>query len=120
LRRCSAACAVFFCRDLAALEEPPECADGDGDAALSQPVLQSRKRNVALGGQGREDQFGMRLDPLRVAVAALALGCHIAIASLLSPPPDRARRAYAKPLRRRSPRRSALNRANDTPAKVNG
>ena len=34
LRRCSAACADFFCRDLAALEEPPECADGDGDAAL--------------------------------------------------------------------------------------
>jgi hypothetical protein len=62
----------------------------------------------------------MRLDPLRMAVAALELGPNIALAPFLSPPPDRARRAYAKPLRRRSTRRSSLNRANDTPAKVNG
>ena len=40
----------------------------------------------------------MRLDPLRMAVAALALGPNIALAPFLSPPPDRARRAHAKPL----------------------
>src|SRR5277367_2258676 len=39
----------------------------------------------------------MRLDPLRVAVAALELGPNIALAPFLRPPPDRARRAYAKP-----------------------
>jgi hypothetical protein len=61
----------------------------------------------------------MRLDPLRMAVAALALGPDIALAPFLSPPPDRARRAYAKSLRRRSTGQSALNRVNDTPAKVN-
>jgi hypothetical protein len=73
----------------------------------------------ALGGQGRKDQLSMRLDPLRMAVAALELGPDIALAPFLSPPPDRARRADPKSLRRRSTRQSALNRANDTPAKVN-
>ena len=62
----------------------------------------------------------MRLDPLRVAVAALALGPNIALAPFLSTPSDRARRADAKSLRRRSTRQPALNRANDTPAKVDG
>src|SRR5271154_6781679 len=94
LRRCSAACAVFFARDLATLEEPPECADSDGDAPFPQPLPQFRQRNVALGGQGRKNQLGIRLDPLRMAVAALELGPNIALALLLSPPPDRARRAH--------------------------
>jgi hypothetical protein len=102
------------------LEEPPECADGDGDAALLQPLLQFRQRNIGLGGHGRKDQLGMRLDPLRVAVAALALGPDIALAPFHDAPPDRARRADAKPLRRRPTRQPALNCANDTPAKVNG
>src|ERR1700733_4259307 len=109
---------TFFARDLATLEEPPEC--GDGDAALPQLLPQFRKRNVAPGGHGRKDQLGMRLDPLRMAVAALELGPNIALSPFLSPPPDRARRADAKPLRRRSTRQAALNRANDTPAKING
>src|SRR5580692_11346572 len=86
LRSCSAACAdFFFARNLAALEEPPEC--GDGDAARPQLLSQFRKRNVALGGQGRKNQLGMRLDPLRMAVAALELGPNIALAPFLSPPP---------------------------------
>ena len=62
----------------------------------------------------------MRLDPLRMAVAALALWPNVALAAFLSPPPDRARRAHAKSLGRRSTGQSALNRANNTPAKVNG
>ena len=62
----------------------------------------------------------MRLDPLRMAVAALALGPNIALAPFLSPPPDRARRADPKSLSRRSTRQSALNHTHDTPAKVNG
>ena len=60
----------------------------------------------------------MRLDPLRVAVAALTLGPDVALAPFLSPPPDRARRADAKPLRRRSAGQSSRNRLNHTPAKV--
>jgi len=111
---------TIFARDLAPFEEPPERADGDGDAALPQPLLQFRQRNVALGGYGRKDQLGMRLDPLRMAVAALALGPNIALAPFPSPPPDRARRTHAKTLGRGSPRQSALNRVNNTPAKVNG
>ena len=55
-----------------------------------------------------------------MAVAALALGPDIALAPLHGPPPDRARGADAKPLSRRPTRQPALNRANDTPAKVNG
>ena len=56
----------------------------------------------------------MRLDPVRMAVAALELGPNIALAPFLSPPPDRARCTHAKSLRRRSTRQSAPNRANDT------
>jgi hypothetical protein len=55
-----------------------------------------------------------------MAVAALALGPDIAVAQFHGPPPDRARRTDAKALSYRSTRRSAINRANDTPAKVNG
>jgi hypothetical protein len=107
-------------RVIAALEEPPQCVDGDGDAALLQLPPQFRERNVALGGHGRKDHLGMRLDPLRMAVAALALGPKIALAPFHGPPPDRARGTDAKPLGRRSARQPVLNRANDTPAKVNG
>jgi hypothetical protein len=110
----------FFARDLATLEEPPERADSDGDASFPQPLPQFRKRNVALGGQGGKDPFGVRLNPMRMAVAALELGPNIALALFLSPPADRARRTNAKSLRRRPTRQSALNRANDTSAKVNG
>jgi hypothetical protein len=60
----------------------------------------------------------MRLDPLRMAVAALALGPKIALALFHGPPPDRARRTDAKALSRRPTRQSALNRANDTPSEV--
>jgi hypothetical protein len=42
----------------------------------------------------------MRLDPLRTAVAALALGPNVAFAPFRGPPPDRARRSDAKSLRR--------------------
>jgi hypothetical protein len=69
LRRCSAVCAVFFARDLATLEEPPERADSDGDASFPQLLPQFRRRDVALGGNGRKDQLGMRLDPLRMTVS---------------------------------------------------
>ena len=62
----------------------------------------------------------MRLDPMRMAVAALALGPKIALAPFLSPPPDRARGTDAKPLGRRSARQSIFNRANDTSLKVKG
>jgi hypothetical protein len=61
----------------------------------------------------------MRLDPLRMAVAALALGPDIAFAPFHGLPTVRARRADAEPLSRRSTRQPALNRANDTSTKVN-
>ena len=58
---------------------------------------------------------GLRLDPLRMVVAVLGLGLDVALAPFLSTPSDCTRRADAKPLRRRSTRQPALNRANDTP-----
>jgi hypothetical protein len=72
-----------------------------------------------LAATTEEDQIGMRLDPLRMAVAALALGPDIALAPFHGPPPDRARRTDAKPLSCRSTRQPALTRANDTSTKVN-
>ena len=83
-------------------------------------LAQFRQGHVALGGHRSKDRLGMRLDPLRMAIAALALGPDITLAPLQGPPPDRARRAHAKPLSRRSTRQSALNRVNDTSTKVNG
>jgi hypothetical protein len=62
----------------------------------------SARVHVVLGRHRSKDQLGMRLDPLRMAVAALALGPDLALAPFLSPPPDRARRAHAKSLGRRS------------------
>jgi hypothetical protein len=56
----------------------------------------------------------MCLDPLRMAVATLALGPDIALAPYHGPPPN------AKPLSRGSTRQPARNRANDTSTKVNG
>src|SRR5277367_3730962 len=56
----------------------------------------------------------MRLDPLRMAVAALELGPNIALAPFLSPPPDRARRAHAEPFSRRPTRQPPFNRPDDT------
>jgi hypothetical protein len=61
----------------------------------------------------------MRLDPLRMAIAALELGPNIALAPFQSPLPDRARRAHAKSRSRRSTRQPAFNRVNDTSTKVN-
>jgi hypothetical protein len=55
-----------------------------------------------------------------MAVTALELGPNIALALFLSPPADRARRAHAEPFSSRPTRQPPLNRANDTPAKVNG
>ena len=62
----------------------------------------------------------MRLDLLRVAVVALALGRNMALAPFGSQP--RIAIDALTPIRcgRRSTRQSALNRADDTPAKVKG
>src|SRR5271154_6426244 len=97
LRRCSAACAVFFARDLATLEEPPERADSDGDAPFPQPLPQFRQRNVALGGQGCKDQFVVGIIPVRMAVTARELGPNLPLELFLTPQADRARRAHAEP-----------------------
>jgi hypothetical protein len=73
-----------------------------------------------LAAKAERISSGVRLNPVRMAVAALELGPNIALALLLSAPADRARRTDAKSLSRRPTRQSALNRAHDTSAKVNG
>ena len=73
------------------LKEPPECADGEpGTPRSFNRSRSSASVMSALGGHSRKDQLGMRLDPLQMAVAALALGPDIALALFLSPPADRA------------------------------
>src|SRR3954462_8977040 len=73
-RSCSAACAVFFARDLVAAAEAPERAHADPRPFLGQARLQLGQGDVGNLGQGRVDQLGMGLGATREPIAALRLG----------------------------------------------
>src|SRR3712207_4068647 len=73
-RSCSAACAVFFARDLVPAAEAPERAHADVGPLLGQVRLQLRQGDVGPLVQGRVDQIGMGLGAMREPVAALRLG----------------------------------------------
>src|SRR5215212_7662787 len=69
-RSCSAACAVFFARDLVPEAEAPERTDTDLRPVLGQARLQLGQGDVRNLGQRRVDQLGMRLGSTREPVAA--------------------------------------------------
>jgi hypothetical protein len=100
---------LFFARDLATLEEPPECADGDGDAALLGSCSSANVMSLLAATAERISsacasiRCEWRSPPWRVG---LTLPSRRSMA--------RARRTDAKPLSRRLTRQPALNRANDT------
>lgn len=62
--------ADFFTRDGAAVEEPPDCRDRRMKTALCQGSTYLFKCDVATLVQQCEDEIGMRLYPVRGAVAA--------------------------------------------------
>jgi hypothetical protein len=96
-----------------AVEEAPQRANPDLDAPRGKARLDLGKRDVALLGQHRPDQCGMGIG-LRRTLIASGLTCHCA--AMLKghlPPPDRGRRAYPEPSRRRTAAQPTLNRSNN-------
>jgi hypothetical protein len=99
-RSCSAACAVFFTRDLVPAAEAPERAHAHEGSFLGQARLQLGQGDVGHLVQGRVDQLGMGLGSTREPVAALRLGPGIPAGSAHPLPTDRAGGAHAEPGRR--------------------
>jgi hypothetical protein len=97
---CSAACAVFFSRDLVAAAEAPERAHAHEGSLLGQARLQLGQGDVGHLVQGRVDQIGMGLGLTREPIAALRLGPGIPAGSAHPLPANGAGRAHAKPGRR--------------------
>src|SRR3954452_3701010 len=98
-RSCSAACAVFFARDLVAAAEAPERAHADPRPFLGQARLQLGQGDVGNLGQRRVDPISMGLGAMRESVAALRLPPSTPAGAALGLPADRAGRAHAKPSR---------------------
>jgi hypothetical protein len=97
---CSAACAVFFSRDLVAAAEAPERAHADLGSVLGQARLQLGQGDVRNLGQRRVDEVGMGLGAVREPIAALRLGTGITSSLAYPLPADRAGGAHAKLSRR--------------------
>src|SRR6056297_792752 len=97
-RSCSLACPDFFCRQPVTVAEPPDRAVADPDPALvdeqrAQLLELVVRRSLDLGQQ----EGGMRLDPPRQPVAALAPRCRASALAPLPHPADGARRAHPEP-----------------------
>src|SRR3978361_872003 len=89
----------FFKRDAAAIEEPPQRADAEVAAELPlKPLLQFGQRHVGVPRDLVQDEGGMRLDALRLAVAALLVRPHVTRGFGPHRPADRTRGADPKPL----------------------
>ncbi len=101
-RLCSAACAVFFARDLVAAAEAPERRDAHVRPVISEARLELGQGDVGHLSQHGTDQTSMGLGTMREPVAALRLGPGISTLPPPSLPPDRASRAHAKALGRRT------------------
>src|SRR3984885_3798961 len=69
-RSCSLACAVFFARDLVAIEKPPERSIAHQDPFLGELLAEFLERQVWRGLKRREDCRRVRFRPGRAVVAA--------------------------------------------------
>jgi len=76
------------------VEEPPQRADSDRRAPLSQQCLQLDQCDVVLCLDRTEHEGRVRLDPGRTTIAALRFGCRGSVLKNQLPPADRARCAY--------------------------
>jgi hypothetical protein len=97
-RSCSAACAVFFTRDVVAAAEAPERGHAHVSAEPGEVVLQFGQGDVRNLGQGGMDQLGMGLGPVREPVAALRLWPGIAACGSGGVPSDGAGGTHAEAL----------------------
>jgi hypothetical protein len=117
-RLCSLACAVFFERDPATVEKPPERRNRDRDAHLRQQGAQFDQRDIALSGDSVENEIGIGLDLVRMPVSTLRPGPRIALLCVKGAIANSARRADAEPLDRLASRHAARNGGNNAFTKV--
>lgn len=92
-RSCSAACAVFFHRDPASLEEAPQAAIPDRNAPLGQGRPKLLQRDVRLGLVERHHQIAVSFDHTRALIAAHRPRACVALLALQHPPAAHAGRA---------------------------
>jgi hypothetical protein len=93
-------------------------ADPDCDAALQQARLNLDQRHVALLGDQAFDKAAMGFDLTRMPVAAARLRHSPASLKRSPPPPDRARRADTKSVRRSTAAQPAVNRCDNPVSKI--
>jgi hypothetical protein len=101
-RSCSLACAVFFARDLVAIEKPPERSIAHQDPFLGELLAEFLERQVWRGLKRREDCGRVRFRPGRAVVAANRLWRGVPLRPLKRSPPTDARCAQPKATARAS------------------
>ena len=118
-RSCSAACAVFFERDLPTLEKAPDRGHAGGDPAPSQFGLQFRQRDVGRLLIKLEDKRRIALDPTRPTVTPQRPGPDIAGLLHQGEPANCAGGAHPEPRRRLPARHPRLNGLDHPLTQVN-
>ncbi|QLP96249.1 MAG: hypothetical protein HZY79_00965 [Rhodoblastus sp.] len=101
-----------------AVEEPPERADAEMMAARGQFLLLLYRRDVARLVRQRQDEIGLRLDAMRLALAALRPGLRAPMIAFQSASAHRAGGAYAKAFRGLPARQARRHRRHDTFAQI--
>ena len=119
-RSCSAACAVFFEADAAAVEEAPKAADPDRNAALSQPRLQLGQGHVRGPLDLTKQKARLGLNAMRATVAALRSGSDVTPLPPGANPTDRTGNANTEARSCLATRGSALDGLHNTHAKIRG
>jgi len=83
--------ACVFLRDAMALEEARQAALGHEDALLGQSRTKLVQEDARLRLVERQDQVGVRLDPVRAPISTQRLGLEVALTGELPAPAARAR-----------------------------
>src|SRR5215204_4437475 len=117
-RSCSVAWAVFFARDLMALEEAADHAIAKGQALFAQAMTQFLDGDIGRRLEQSHDRRPMGINPVRLAVSALNSRLRIALLPLARSPAAYARRAYTKSLGSLPARNAAPNTGKHTFAKI--
>jgi len=118
-RSCSVACALFFARDLVALEEAADRAVAEDQTLVGQLATQFLQRDVRSLLQQGQDRRTIRLDPSRTPVSAQRLRLRIALLAFQFAPTADAGGADTEPLRRLAMRQTCGNCRQNPNPKIN-
>jgi hypothetical protein len=119
-RSCSAARAVFFARDLVALEEAANRAIAEDQTPIGQTTARFFQRHVGRLVQEPEDRRTMSLDPAGATVPAQRLRLRIALLAFELAPTVDARGADTEPLARLAMRQTVGDGGKDANPKIDG